>query len=181
MATSAAARKAAEVKAKAMTEATEVTELSQWKTQGPPLLTLPSGKGARVRRVGMQAFMRQGMIPNSLMAIVQTSLDKGGMPENAMDEAMNDPAKIVDMLMLVDDVAVFCMIDPKVEAIPTRKDAHGVDEVIPLDERDESVLWVDELEDADKMYIFGFATGGTDDLAQFREQQESGVAAIQGR
>jgi hypothetical protein len=45
-------------------------------------------------------------------------------------------------------------------------------------ERDDDVLYVDEIDMDDKMFIFGYATSGAKDLETFRQGQTANVAAV---
>lgn len=148
-----------------------VTSANAWKKQvtGGTLLTVPSGNTALVRAPGMQAFLKEGVIPNSLMSIVQESMTAGTAPSEAAQQSMvDDPQKLQDLMKLVDAVTVSCCLDPKV--LPAPLDTEG--NALPFDheDRDENVLYADEVDFNDKMFIFQFAVGGTADLEKFRSQ-----------
>ena len=147
------------------------TSASTWKkkTVGGTLISVPSGNTALVRAPGMQVFLENGVIPNALMPIIRDAMNKGTAPkEEDMTEMLSDPEKLKDLIELANSVAVYCCIDPKVEAVPT--DEAGV--VIPMGDprRDDEILYIDEVDFNDKMYIFNFAVGGPADLAQFRTE-----------
>jgi hypothetical protein len=146
-----------------------VTSASTWKskTARGTLITVPSGNTAIVRAPGMQAFLKEGVIPNGLMAIVQESMIGVKKPsEVEMSSILSDPTKFQELLDLADSVTVACCVDPKVSPAPVGHDG----KVLSVDdpERDEDVLYVDEVDFNDKMFIFNFAVGGTADLEQFR-------------
>lgn len=146
-----------------------VTPVKGWKskTVGGTLLTVPSGNTALVRAPGMEAFIKAGVIPNGLMSIVQEAMIQGGPPsDDAIAAMMADTEKISQILELAGAVTMYCCIDPKVAPVPL--DDEGA--VIPLDDerRDEDILYVDEVDFNDKMFIFNFAVGGSADLEQFR-------------
>ena len=44
--------------------------------------------------------------------------------------------------------------------------------------KDDDLLYVDEVEDEDKMFIFQWTTGGTADIATFRQQASTSLAAV---
>lgn len=143
----------------------EPTPVSDWKK--PILPTpLPSGRSMRLRNVTFQTFMRMGMIPNSLLAVVQKSIDKGKSPE--LSELVESPKQVEDMVALVDSVVIFVALEPRVYPAPASEE-----------ERDENILYVDEVEDEDKMFIFGVCTGGTRDVETFRREQADGLASLQ--
>jgi hypothetical protein len=119
----------------------------------------------RLRNATFQTFMRMGMIPNSLLAVVQKSIDKGKSPE--LGELVESPKQIEDMVKMVDSVVCFVAIEPRVYPAPANED-----------DRDENLLYVDEVDDEDKMFIFGVCTGGTRDVETFRKQQANGLASL---
>lgn len=154
-----------------------VTNASAWKkssVQGGEL-EVPSGNVCLVRKPdGMRVFMSKGMIPNSLMPIVQTAIAEGGKgnakpvdPSKLMAEVLEDPKKLQDMMSLIDAVVCDIVLEPKVCPVP----AEG-------EERDDEVLYVDEVDMDDRMFLFQFAVGGTKDLERFRGEQASTMASI---
>ena len=85
----------------AATTVEESTPVSEWKKPIPATL-LPSGKAMKLRNATFQTFMRLGMIPNSLLAVVQKSIDHGKAPE--LSELVETPKQIEDMVSMVDTV-----------------------------------------------------------------------------
>jgi len=151
------------------TGAPEVTSAKQWKkktSKGTPLV-VPSGNTCLVRTPGMQVFIKQGLIPNSLMPIVQEAMSKGRAPKNMELDTNKNPELLNEMMDLMDAVTVYCVIEPKVAPEP----AEGV-------VRDEDTLYVDEVDFNDKMFIFQYAVGGTSDLAKFREELSEHMEAV---
>lgn len=155
-------------------EAKQVTSATDWKSksQGFPL-EVPSGNVALVRPVGMQAFLTKGMVPNSLRDIAMQAIS-GKKTEMKMDDM--SPEKIEDMMVLFDSVTCYCVIEPKVTPVPL--DDQG--DSIPLGQRDGDLLYVDEVELNDKIFIFQFACGGTRNLEQFREELGVSMDALSG-
>jgi hypothetical protein len=154
-----------------------VTEAKDWKKSGktaPEDLPLPSGNVALVRRPGMQAFLTEGLIPNSLIAPMMASLEeKDPSKQNdalktIADEMLTNAEGINDMLSLVDAVTVACVVKPKVLAAPEDEE-----------DRDPELLYVDEVDLDDKMFIFNFASGGTRDIERFRAGSATAVADLE--
>ena len=138
--------------------APQVTSAQAWKkaaSEGTPL-TVPSNNTCLVRTPGMEVFVRKGLIPNSLMPIVQEAMAKGKAPKSLDMPA--DPKMLDEMMDLMDAVTIYCVLEPKVSPTP----AEGAI-------RDEETLYVDEVDFNDKLFIFQFAVGGTSDLEKFRE------------
>lgn len=145
-----------------------VTSAADWKksTSEQPI-ELPSGKFALIGRSNFKALLAAGVIPNSLMSIVQKSLDTGQNQVNP-GELVSDPAKMDEMLEMVDNIAIFAVKEPQIHPIP----ALGK-------KKDDALLYVDEIEDEDKAFIFQYVTGGTKDLEQFRQQATEQLASLQ--
>lgn len=159
----------------------DITTAKGWKkssdvaTRNVPL-EVPSGNTCLVRPVGMQAFIAEGLIPNSLMGIVTTALEAGekgeevdedAVVEQFIDDIKADPDRVMDMIRMADACTVYCVIEPKVAPAP----GAGQD-------RDPDVLYVDEVDLDDKMFIMNFAVGGTRDLEPFREKVARGVESV---
>lgn len=157
---------------KATPEVESVTSISEWKkaSEGSPL-RVPSGKTAIVRNPGMQVFLSQGMIPNSLLGPIQAALSNGKRPD--LKEIEVNDQTLNDMLNLADAVVIYCVMEPKVTS---NKDATGA--ILPLEARDSDKLYVDEIDVEDKMFIFQFAVGGTRDIEQFRKESAQSLGNL---
>lgn len=146
----------------------QASDASAWKKR-PAIFTLPSGNRMRIRRASLQQFLSNGIIPNSLMAIVQSSIQTGNTKsvDDELKEIMNDPLKLAELMELMDSVTLFCALEPRVLPAPESEA-----------DRDEALLYVDELDEADKTFIFNAAIGGTSDLEPFRGAPEGAVVAV---
>jgi hypothetical protein len=159
------------------------TSAREWKKSSKSALhdlELPSGHVAQVRAPGMQAFISGGFIPNSLLDIVQSELEiNSGKPKKSaeaskkqsvefMKQLQSDPQKTADLFDTIDKVTVHCVVQPPLEFPPDNPD-----------HRDDDVLYVDEVDFEDKMYIFQFAVGGAKDLERFRKETASNVDALE--
>lgn len=145
-------------------EDVEVSSVSEWKKSNAPL-TLPSGKRMKIRSVGFQAFMKAGIIPNSLMSVVQSAIDKG---QKDPDLDVSSTEQVEDMMKMMDDVIVFVAVAPEVKPAPKQNER-----------RSDDILYVDEIDEEDKTFIFGVCTGGTRNVEQFRKEQADSLAALQ--
>lgn len=140
----------------------------------PQELSLPSGNVCLARRRTLDVFMKEGRIPNSLMSIVQQQMNEtDGKNSSAMDESlgeiMDDPQKLADITRLADEVVIQCVVEPKVHRAPDDEE-----------DRDDELLYVDEVDLDDKMFIFSWSVGGTKDLERFRQESTSVVERISG-
>lgn len=142
-----------------------VTNAAVWKkTKAEFELEVPSGHVALVRRPGMEAFIKGGLIPNNLMPIVEKAMkgEVADVKEVMANVTLDDLESITG---LYDRVVLYCVLQPTVHEEP----ADG-------EERDPEFLYVDEVEMDDKMFIFQWAVGGTSDVEQFRAEQAAAVS-----
>lgn len=154
------------------------TSVSAWKKSAEiPPLELPSGNYMRIRKIGLQALIQTGIMPNSLMSIAQKAVAKGsdgkaapGVEEAQLLDLVNDSGKVAEISKFMDNVMVHCAQEPEVHPVPH-------DEV----DRDPELLYVDEVEEEDKMFVFQVVTGGTTDVEAFRRETGTTMAAIRGR
>jgi hypothetical protein len=158
---------------------TRASSATEWKKKAAgELIDLPSGLTMRVRKIGIQALMKTGIMPNSLMGIVQSSLDKGkgrpGMDEAAVMELIGDEKKVREIGEFMDKMVIAVAMEPKIHPMPAVVD--GVEAA-----RDDDLVYVDEVAEEDKMFLFQVVTGGTTDVESFREELGSTMDDIRGR
>ena len=153
-----------------MTDQPTVSPVSSWKRENKrPILELPSGNKVRVFNPGMKTFLVNGTLPNSLMAVAEKALQKGQpLRKEEMDQIINDPRKIADMLKFVDELTMAVVVEPRVHPAP----AEGAD-------RSDDELYIDDIDDEDKLFIFQWTTGGSTDLERFRTELAGSLDALQ--
>lgn len=169
----------------------EVTSARQWRRASGEDLTLPSGHVVRAKRPGPSLLLQEGVMPDSLTAIIHSAIkDAKGMPPEDQKALFEDPSKLVDVLEGIDKMVTLVVMEPTV-VLHRRPilDAEGVqrngkngkplEEDIPFHEREEDLVYTDEIDQDDKMFVFQYAIGGTRDLETFRTQQLEGVGALQ--
>ena len=157
---------------------TTPTSASAWKAksqEGTPLV-VPSGNTCLVRAVGLQVFVRQGMIPNGLMPIVNDAIKKGQVPTDQEFDLEDNPEMIDEMMTLMDEVTVYCVVEPAVELVPVDDEGNALHYSL----RDPDTLYVDEVDFQDKVFIFQYAVGGTADLTKFRQELGQHLEAVPG-
>lgn len=152
-------------------QAPRPSAVSAFKRRMGGILELPSGAFIRLRNPGgMQALIAGGMLPNTLMAVVQQSLKSGQAPE---PEEIIDPAEgaspefLAQMTEMLNKILIACAVEPQVHPVPDSETA-----------RDESLLYADEVSEEDKMFIFQWVVGGTTDLTDFRSRLSTGMAVM---
>lgn len=154
---------------------TKPTSVAAWKKNAAGnTIELPSGCTLKIRRTDLLVLMKTGMIPNSLMGIVQKAVAKGQgfqAPSDAeMAELASDPKQLNAMFQFFDDMVCYIAVEPEIHKLPKE----GV-------ERDEALLYVDEVELEDKMFLFQVVTGGTTDVEQFRSEHASRLEVVRRR
>jgi hypothetical protein len=121
----------------------------------------------------MQMLIATGKLPNALHNIVKKAVDKGtGVAgvESEMSEIVGDDKQLAEMMVFMDTLVMQVAIEPEVHPVPENQA-----------ERRDDVLYIDEIDQDDKSFIFALVTGGTSTLEQFRRATETNVAAVSGR
>lgn len=175
------------------------TTAKEWKQRSiGDNLELPSGVVVQVKRLGPQAILTEGFVPDSLAPIINEAIRNGrGLPPEKQAEMESDPKKIVEMLTMMDRVLVKAVSDPVVSHLPACESkktgekcgADALDDIhqdsktegwhVYIEgERDEDVVYVDDVDFQDKTFIFQYVMGGSKDLERFREEQARDVAAV---
>ena len=133
-------------------------------------LELPSGAAIIAKGLtNIRAFLKSGVIPNNLLAIIQESIDKGVEPDIDKMLQPNDDGEVSaesldEMLQMIDNITVATWVLPPT-ALPPEND----------EDRSEDVLYTDEIMDEDKLFVMQWAIGGTDDLERFRSESNLGM------
>ena len=179
--------------------ATSAKDWTGKKTSGQKELTLPSGNVCLVGTIDPQDMLTQGLIPNNLLSSVMTAAQEaaGVKPGEVFDDSkanelmakiIEDPAELAQMMGMVNAIVVNTVIEPAVKAVPKWSHAdllasRCTEEVVgmemPLLAREEGDwLWVDQVVTSDRMFIFQYAVGGSEDLAPFREELGAVMAPL---
>lgn len=151
-------------------------------------LELPSGLTVVARRVSLGAFIKKGEVPNALLEIIQEALSKGQQADIAAmvgvegEDGSVDLDMVKDMFETVESVVMEMVSQPKIHPLPTEdEDQQPIDptdtEAIEEAKSDDKV-YIDEIDEEDKMFLFQWATGGTSDVATFREEASTSLAAV---
>lgn len=155
-----------------------VTPVSGWKKKGDDapgvaiLLPFPSGNTMRVRNRGFRSFIQAGIIPNSLLGVIEEALAKGKEPDLGKlqkDDGTLELTTIDDMFTLMENVMIECSVEPKVHPLPEDPD-----------ERSDELLYIDEIDEEDKLFLFQWVTGGTRDVERFRSEYAAHLATLPG-
>jgi hypothetical protein len=139
-------------------------------------LTLPSGLTCAARRVSLEVFIRSGRVPNSLLPLMKGAL-KGQAKVPAFDEI--DAELIASAMELFDLATIEAVQIPEIHWVPARnEDGKRYNEDGSEWERDDELLYIDEVDALDKQFIFQWAIGGVTDVAKFRDGTEKELANL---
>jgi len=160
----------------------QISSVADFKKRVRITTELPSGLVVQLHNPGgLRLFMQNGTIPNSLMPAVKEGLDSGqSMSEQTVKDLATDEAAIADMMVMMDSITLNCIKQPRVYPLPDLPD-DAFEGATPEDYKDEELLYVDEISDEDKMFIFQWVSGGTTDIERFREKQAGNVASLAGQ
>jgi len=153
------------------------TSAKAWKKKTKVELELPSGNVALVRAMRITDMLAEGFFPENLRGEILAQIGKaeGGKESSSLDpdniqKMFEDPEKMNDMFAIFDKVLLKCVVEPKVLPAP-EDDA----------DRDDELLYADEVDLEDKVFIFQWAVGGDDDLTSFREEFSEGVGSLEDK
>jgi hypothetical protein len=156
---------------------------------------LPSGLWCKAKRIGMEALVQGGKIPNTLLPIVMEALEEGEAGRKRAEEKLRSQmsaAHIQDMMDMYDGITMFVVVEPTIRPIPEKCPCGAIksgESMIALEtqekghehvwtpvpdadrEHGSGIAYVDWIDFADKVYLMNFAVGGTRDLETFRQEQ----------
>ena len=161
----------------------EVTAAAQWKKpSGGVAVELPSGNVCLAQAVPMQKMLGMDIIPNELMGVVSRALEQGESDIDGSEllGALKGDGDTMDAVKkaqrMVDQAVLRIVVEPKVLDNLVKVEDNGGVGWRPLDEtelaenraRFGEVLYIDDVDELDKMYLFQWAVGGSPDIANFR-------------
>lgn len=172
-------------------EQLRISQVGDFKKRLGGIFELPSGAVVKLRNPGgLQAFLANGTIPNTLLPIIQEGL-KGSADNKEQAEVdiasllESDPEILSQMMGMYNSIITKVVVEPRVYPVPTMADVEAnnlrfpeapVED--PEELRDEDRLYADEFPDEDKQFIFQWVTSGNSDLATFREGLKKGVDSL---
>ena len=159
----------------------EPTAASEWRKPAEGfIVTLPSGKSAKVRRsLDILEMMKSGKIPNVLKGVVAEAIREKDPSKINLEEL--DPDVIGDMFSMVDQVVIGMFIEPKVLPNPPQNDGEQDWEFqvrLETTNPPEGYIWLDDIDVEDRMFLFNVAQGGTTDVVQFRAEQAAAMGTV---
>ncbi len=164
-----------------------VSSARDWKAKVTTELELPSGEVCKVKRVGLEKLLAANVIPDSLTPMAEAAVQRGQgkaakkTSDQDLTAMARDPQKMIEALDAFDRITEMVVLEPPV--VWHKRPVEGIENVkyeeIPESERDEDVLYTDEVDAMDKMFIFNFVVGGTRDLEKFRTEFGQSLAGVQ--
>ena len=140
-------------------------------------LEVPSGQMCLVKRPGVEGLLREGVLRDidSFTALVNTEHiekkgKKAGKPADstqAVAKLMQDPEKVANMMHTIDRVITHVVIKPRVEMTPNDPTR-----------RKKDIVYADQIDINDKMFIFNFVVGGSRDIERFLEERDSALGNL---
>lgn len=180
------------------------TSAKQWKKNTGIELELPSGNTCLVKRPGMEKLLTAGILPDNMTPIALEAIKKAESPGKPQDHKkkaepdldpemmrkfLEEEDAVVSIFASFDKVTAMCVVQPPVayhmrpildDAGNEVKDEKGKTkmEEVPLNERDEDLLYTDDIDVDDKTFIFNYVVGGSSDLEQFRHEYGDALATV---
>lgn len=117
-------------------------------------------------------------------------------PADAL-KLISEPGKLEEMLTMLSRVVKFCVVRPTVllhfRDVEDPRDGKSIAIELPQDEREvlvnaarltaefpkDPVIFTDQVDIDDMMFIFNFAMGGTRDLERFREERDESLGSME--
>lgn len=136
----------------------QVTSATKWRKlrEEGVKVPLPSGFTARLRPVGIEELVRRGRIPDQLSGMAAEVVWAGDM---SRETAFKMGAAALDLLNIVVAAA---FMEP----------------TVTLSDPTEDEISIDDIDLADKNFVFTFVTGPLAVLRSFREKQERDVEPV---
>jgi hypothetical protein len=181
-------------------KAAEISTAQGWKRRVDAVkVPLPSGEVALCTRIGMKAFLEKGAIPDNLTPLVQKVIrEKSYLKPEEQKEIATDPKVMMETQEMLDRALCMTVIEPSVSMPPGcahpgcgkwlnfndldmhNRKGESFDHEYVDPERDPEVLYADEVDMIDKLFLFQWSVGGGTDLDSFRKGWEESVAMLAG-
>lgn len=149
-------------------------------------ITTPSGQTCQVRLPGVQRLMAAGILEDAdtLSTLVDQKHIKrvGGKQKVDGQSLLADPKNLVAVMKTVDKIVEHMVVQPTVKrpVIHTvNPEGEPIERPIRDEDRYPDVVYTDQIDMTDRMYIFQFAVGGTTDVERFRGQLDEAMGSME--
>jgi hypothetical protein len=140
----------------------------------------------KLKNPGIMSMAHQGLVPNGLMTLIMNSVSKGNEPK--AEEIFDADLQIDELFAMIDSAIMMMAVDPEVHPSPVweeedveaercRRDQLG--KVAEAKQEDDK-LYIGDITEEDKMFIWQWATGGTTDVEQFRRESGDMLGSLSG-
>jgi hypothetical protein len=156
----------------------------------PVELTTPLGQTLLAKKVSIEGLLEMGILTmaDSLTPLMEQHTKKRmsngpsgpAKAEVDMNNLMSDPAAMKSIMTLVDKIMPVVVLSPRV-ALHYKEVTVGktmVTKMIPAEERDSALVYTDQIDFMDKMFIFEWAVGGLAAMTSFREGSTTDVGGV---
>ena len=147
-------------------------------------ITLPSGQVCQARKLEMEDVIRLNIVNelDTFSGMFEDETKEEKKPEEAPSELdvikkMSNSGGMDRLIKTLNTITIDRVVQPKVLPVPFKP---GTSEPIPHAEREPGV-YVDVIKFVDKMTIFGKVFDGLGDMADFREESETGVGDLEAQ
>lgn len=139
-------------------------------------LEVPSGQLCLVKRPGIEGLLKAGVLRDldTLTSLVNEKVIKktakgqpSAQPEVDLQLILANPEKLDAIMHTVDRTVCECVVKPPIMMTPNDSTR-----------RKGGVVYADMVDLTDKMFIFQFVVGGSQDLERFRNQLEGAMGDL---
>lgn len=143
-------------------------------------LTLPSGQTCMARRLGIEDLIEAGILEHadSLTSLVDEKhirkVRGGKVPDQDvinMQTVMKDATALKSILTVADKALPMVVMDPIVKLHYVTTEDGNSTRMLGVDEREDGVVYTDQIGLADKMELFSWSMGQMGGLQSFRDAE----------
>lgn len=145
-------------------------------SDGPVEVKCPSGQMCLAQRPGLEGMIKAGLLKdfNALAGIVGVKIDAKKNPAKALKAAQGkisaeklfeNPEMLDNMLHMVNKITCHVVVEPEVHMPPN-----------DVTNRKRDLIYADDIDLNDRMFLFNWAMGGSNDLDSFRAGLNANVA-----
>ncbi len=151
------------------------SSVSDFKKKKFEPIQLPSGNWITVKNTSLGGFLQSGNIPNMLLQVIQDSMGKQKAQrdediDSTVKTMLEDPTQLIEIYKSVDAFVIAVAVEPQVHPVPESEN-----------DRDDELLYVDELDEEDKMFLFSRGMGDAEQAAPFPAPVAKRVGGVQPR
>jgi hypothetical protein len=143
-------------------------------------VTTPNGQTCRAKRMSIDSMIAEGLLAeaDAITAQVTKHMRKirgaKGKPDSDtvnVPSLMKDPKAVTELITMLDRLIPHIVVSPVVRLhyTETLVGKTKVTKMIAIEDREEGIVYTDQLGLEDKMFLFDWAAGGLNTMLAFRE------------